>query len=135
MKMLIATAIVTLLAVPVWAGESRPNQDDNTFNFDLPFEEAFDKQVLRSLLNRALNAVEDHIEVNGRLRRGDHAGDREGRLELRLYPNGKSRSDEHVGAEWSFRFSPDAGNAELNLRFKSSKPSSSSTTSNPADFL
>lgn len=135
MRTFAASVLVMLLAVPVWAGEGRPNQDDKTFNFDLPFEEAINKQVLRSLLNQAIDAVEDHIEVNGRLRRGDHAGDREGRLELRLYPNGKSRSNEHVGAEWSFRFSPDDGNAELNLRFKSSKPSSSSTTSNPADFL
>ena len=135
MKTLTASIMVLLLAVPVWAGEGRPTSDDGSFNFDLPFEEAFEKHALRSLLDRAIGAVEDHIEVNGKLRRGDHGGDREGRLELKLYPNGKSRSDEHVGAEWSFRFSPDAGNTEFNLRFKSSKPSSRSTTSNPADFL
>ena len=135
MRILTAGIMMMCLAGPVWAGEVRPNSDDGTFNFDLPFEEAFDKHVLRSLLNRAIDAVEDHIELTGKLRSGAQTGDREGRFELRLYPQGKSRSDEHVGAEGSFRFSPEAGNHELNLRFKSSKPSSRSTTSDPADFL
>jgi hypothetical protein len=135
MKALITSAMVVLLAVPVWAGGGHSSSDDGTFNFDQPFEEAFNKQVLRSLLNQAIDAVEDHLELKGRLRRGDQDGDREGRFELRLYPQGKSRSDEHVGAEGLFRFSPEAGNHELSLRFKSSKPSSRSTTSDPADFL
>jgi hypothetical protein len=135
MKTLAASIMVMLLAVPVWAGEGRSRSDDGTFNFDLPFEEAFDKQVLRSLLNRAIDAVEDHIDVKGNLRSGDQTGAREGRFELRLYPRGKSRSEEHVGAEGSFRFSPEAGNHELTLRFKSSTPPSGSTTSDPADFL
>jgi hypothetical protein len=124
-----------LLGSPVWAGETRLNSDEGIFDFNLPFEEALNNHVLRSLLNRALDAVEDHIELNGKLRSGDASGNQEGRLELRLYPRGKSHSDEHMGAEGSFRYSPDAGNAELNLRFKSPKPSSSSTISDPADFL
>jgi hypothetical protein len=135
MKTLLTGLILMLLTVPVRAGETRLSSDDNTLNFDLPFEQAINKQVLRSLLNQAIDAVEDHLELNGKLRNGDQAGEREGRFELRLYPRGKSRSDEHVGAEGSFRFSPEAGNHELSLRFKSSKPSSRSTTSDPADFL
>ncbi|HJR76255.1 MAG TPA: hypothetical protein VJ805_04750 [Nitrospiraceae bacterium] len=133
MKALLTGLILMLLAVPVRAGETRLSSDDDTLNFDLPFEQAINKQVLRSLLNQAIDAVEDHLELNGKLRNGDQAGDREGRFELRLYPRGKSRSDEHVGAEGSFRFSPEAGNHELSLRFKSSKPSSRAP--DPADFL
>ena len=124
------------LAAPVRAGEIHPTSDEGTFDFNQPFDEAINKHALRSLLNRALDAVEDHIELNGRLRSGDPAGDREGRLELKLYPRGKSRSNEHIGAEGSFRFSPDTGNAELKFRFTPPTPSASrSTTPDPADFL
>jgi hypothetical protein len=135
MKPLLTGLILMLLAVPVAAGETRLSSDDDTLNFDLPFEQAINKQVLRSLLNQAIEAVEDHLELKGKWRHGNQAGDREGRFELRLYPRGKSRSDEHVGAEGSFRFSPEAGNHELSLRFKSSKPSSHAPISDPAGFL
>jgi hypothetical protein len=128
--------MVMFLAVPVWAGEIRPTSDEGTFDFNQPFDEAINRQALRSLLNRALDAVEDHIELNGRIRSGDAVGDREGRLELKLYPRGKSRSSEHIGAEGSFRFSPDTGNTELKFRFTPPAPSASrSTTPDPADFL
>lgn len=135
MKTLVTGILMVLLAAPVWAGEVRSTSDDGTFDFDQPFDEAISKQYLRSLLNRALDAVEDHVEWKGNLRRSDRTGDREGRFELRLYPQGRSRSQKHVGAEGSFRFSPDAGNNELSLRFKSSKESSGSKAQDPADFL
>jgi hypothetical protein len=135
MKTLVTGILMVLLATPVWAGEIRATSDDGTFDFDQPFNEAISKHFLRSLLNRALDAVEDHLEWKGNLRRGDRTGDREGGFELRLYPEGKSRSQEHVGAEGSFRFSPDAGHNELNLRFKSSKEPSGSKAQDPADFL
>jgi hypothetical protein len=135
MKIIGTGILFLLLGAPAWAGETRLSSDEGIFNFDLPFEQALNNHVLRSLLNQAIDALEDHIELNGKLRSGDDSGNREGRLELRLYPKGKSHSDEHVAAEGLFRFSPDADNAELNLRFKSSKPSSSSTARDPADFL
>jgi hypothetical protein len=124
-----------LLSAPAWAGEVRAISDDGTFDFNQPFDEAINKHLLRSLLNRALDALEDHFELNGKVRRGEQTGDQEGSFELRLYPHGKSRSRAHVGAEGSFRFSPDAGNNELNLRFKSSKDPSGSKAQDPADFL
>lgn len=135
MKSVLAGIIVTLLATPLWAAEARNLSDDGTFDFAQPFDEAINKHVLRSLLNRALDAVEDHIELNGKLRSGKQTGDREGRFELRLYPQGKSRSDEHVGAEGFFRFSPDAGDNEFTLRFKSSKASPRSAVPDPGDVL
>jgi hypothetical protein len=136
MKRLVAGLMVMFLAAPAWAGGGRPTADNGTFDFDQPFDEAISKHALRSLLNRALDAVEDHIELNGRLRSGEPAGDREGRLELKLYPRGKSRSNEHIGAEGSFRFSPNTGNTELKFRFTPPAPSAaSSTTPDPADFL
>jgi hypothetical protein len=127
--------LALVLAAPVWAGDKQPISDEGTFDFDQPFEAAISKQFLRSLLNRALDVVEDHVEWRGNVRKGAEDGDREGRFELRLYPQGKSHSEEHVRAEGSFRFSPEAGNNELSLRFKSSKESSPTTPSDPADYL
>ena len=135
MKPLLAGMLALVLAAPVWAGDKQPISDEGTFDFDQPFEAAISKQFLRSLLNRALDVIEDHVELRGNVRRGAEEGDREGRFELRLYPQGKSHSEEHVGAEGSFRFSPEAGNNELSLRFKSSKELSSTTPSDPADYL
>ena len=135
MKTLFAGFLVLLLAAPVLAGETARISDEDTFDFDQPFDAAAGKHFLRSLLNRALDVMEDHVEWTGRVRDGAHRGDREGRFEFRLYPQGKSRSEEHVGAEGSFRFSPKAGDNELSLRFKSSKDSPVSTTADPADYL
>ncbi len=136
MKTFLAGFLVLLLAAPAWAaGDTARISDESTFDFDQPFDAAAGKHFLRSLLNRALDVMEDHVEWTGRVRDGAHRGEREGRFEFRLNPQGKSRSEEHVGAEGSFRFSPEAGDTELSLRFKSSKDSSGSTTADPADYL
>jgi hypothetical protein len=135
MKTFLAVMLTVVFASPVWAADKRPIADERTFDFDQPFDIAVSKQFLRSLLNRALDVVEDHLEWGGNLRRGAQEGDQEGRFELKLYPQGKSHSEEHVGAEGSFRFSPEAGNNEFHLRFKSSKEPSGSSMSDPADHL
>ena len=135
MRTFLIATLVVVFAGPGWAGDKRPIADEGTFDFDQPFDIAVKKQFLRSLLNRALDVMEDHVEWRGNLRRGAQEGDREGRFELKLYPQGKSHSEEHVGAEGSFRFSPEAGNNELTLRFKSSKEPLGSASSDPADYL
>lgn len=123
----------SVLAVPASADETRPRATGE-FDFDQPFKDAAGKRMLRSLLERALDAVEDHIEIRGGVGKGEEGSEREGRFELRLYPEGKSRSKDHVGAEGWFRFSPEGEN-ELNLRFKSFKEPPQQTAQNPADFL
>jgi hypothetical protein len=135
MKTFLTVMLIVVFAGPVWAADKRSIADEGTFDFDQPFDIAVSKQFLRSMLNRALDVVEDHLEWGGNIRRGAQEGDQEGRFELKLYPQGKSHSEEHVGAEGSFRFSPEAGNNEFILRFKSSKEPSGSSTSDPADYL
>ena len=132
MKTLLVASVTFFLAMPAWAGNVRASTDD--FDVEQPFDEVIGKQFLRSLLNQALDAIEDHIELRGKLRHGEQNGGESGRFELRLYPQGKSRSDEHVGAEGSFRFSPDDDDNELTLRFKSSKDTRR-TAQSPGDFL
>ncbi|MBI4000338.1 MAG: hypothetical protein HY348_00950 [Nitrospira defluvii] len=87
--------------------------------------EAFDKtmpgNLLQGLFNQALATLQEYVELEGRL--PSHEPQRSGEFRLKLFPQGKSRSQEHLTAEGSFRLSPEADQQELTLRFKSSKTS------------
>lgn len=97
---------------PVWAAEKEP------FNPDQPFEQALTTSLLRSLLNQALDRLEDHLEITGNVDPDDAKGDRRGHLRFKFYPEGKSKSDQHLSAEGWFHLSPDDGQHDWHLRFK-----------------
>jgi hypothetical protein len=107
--------ILVLAACPVWAGE-RVHSGADELNFDEPFEQAAAKSVLRSLLNQALDLIENHIEVNGDLRPNEETGEQGGRFQLKLYPQGKSQSEDHISAELRFRSSPDDQHFSFDLK-------------------
>ena len=89
---------------------------DSIESFDPPTPDA-----LRSLYNQALGALQEYIEVDGSLPQDGETQARVGEFRLKVFPQGKSRSQEHLSAEGSFRLSPDPGQQEFSLRFKSSK--------------
>ncbi|HAN92760.1 MAG: hypothetical protein WAU44_06860 [Nitrospira sp.] len=89
---------------------------DSIESFDPPTPDA-----LRSLYNQALGALQEYIEVDGSLPQDGETQTRVGEFRLKVFPQGKSRSQEHLSAEGSFRLSPDHGQQEFSLRFKSSK--------------
>jgi hypothetical protein len=99
-------AILMLLAHPAGAGGQVQQVGHDELNFDEPFKQAIAKNALHSLLNQALDLIENHIEVKGRVQPDKETGDQQGHFQLKLYPHGKSQSDEHVSAELRFRFSP-----------------------------
>jgi hypothetical protein len=99
------------MAAPVWAAEVEP------FNPEAPFQEGLTTGLLRSLLNQAFDQLEDHIEFFGKLDPDDVKGNRQGRLQFKFYPEGKSKSDEHIGAESWFRVAPDGGQHDWHFRF------------------
>ena len=98
-------------AGPVWAAEVEP------FNPEAPFQQGLSTSLFRSLLNQALDKFEDHIEILGTLDSGDVKGDQKGRLQFKFYPEGKSKSDEHVGADGWFRVAPDGGQHDWHFKF------------------
>jgi hypothetical protein len=109
-----AVAIVFFLmctAGPVWAAEAEP------FNPDAPFQQGLTTSLLRSLLNQAFDRVEDYIDIKGTLDSDDGKGDRQGRLELKFYPEGKSKSDQHVDVEGWFHVAPEGGQQDWHFRF------------------
>src|SRR6185295_633213 len=99
------------MAGPVWAAEAEP------FNQEAPFQQGLSTSLLRSLLNEALDKFEDHIEIMGKLDPDDVKGNRQGRLQFKFYPEGKSKSGEHVAAEGSFRVAPEGGQQDWHFKF------------------
>lgn len=98
-------------AGPVWAAEVEP------FDPEAPFRQGLTTGLLRSLLNEALDKFEDHIEFMGKLDPDDVKGNRQGRLQFKFYPEGKSKSDQHVGAEGWFQVAPENGQHDWHFKF------------------
>jgi len=98
-------------AGPAWATEAEP------FNPDAPFQQGLTTNLLRSLLNQAIDGLEDHLEIMGKLDSGDVKGDRQGHLQFKFYPEGKSKSDQHLGAEGWFHVAPEVGQQDWHFKF------------------
>jgi hypothetical protein len=79
-------AAILLMCIAASVGGSEPE----SFDPDQPFEQALAKNLLRSLLNQALNRLEDHVEIAGNLIPNETKGDRRGHLHFKFYPAGRS---------------------------------------------
>lgn len=117
-------ASVLLLAVPAWASAQTDRSAAEQFDPNQPFDDAAAKRFLRSLMDEVFDRLDDYVELRGGFVPDRHAGEQRGRLGLRFYPHGKSKSNEHVDAETWFRFSPDAKSGEWHFRIQpSTEPS------------
>jgi hypothetical protein len=99
------------MAAPVWAAEVEP------FDPEAPFRQGLSTSLLRSLFNQAFDQLEDHLEILGKLEPEDVKGNRQGRLQFKFYPEGKSKSDQHVGAEGWFQVAPENGQHDWHFKF------------------
>ncbi len=108
----IMTCAALLLTVPAWAQE-RTVADlshDPASRFDL--ERGF--EALNHLLAQVDSYVNDHLEVEGQYRPESPEGASLGRLRLRLYPQGRARSQETIEAETSI----EAGTGRFSFQFR-----------------
>jgi hypothetical protein len=99
------------VVTPVWATQA------DSFDPDQPFEQALSTSLLRSLLNQAMDRLEDHVEVSGSLGSGDAKADRSRHLRFKFYPEGKSKSGQHLSAEGWLRSTPESGQLDWHFRF------------------
>ncbi|NWF72999.1 MAG: hypothetical protein HXY51_08205 [Nitrospirae bacterium] len=130
MQKIAAVALFFLLVTPLaWAGETEP------FDPEQPFQQGFSTSVLRSLLNKALDVLEDHLEITGNVAPDDVKGDRRGNLRFKFYPEGKSKSYQHHQADGSFRFSPDLALRDFYFRFKSLEEPAKNSSQQFSDVL
>lgn len=127
--------LVLLVLAPIVGAQTADAAEGPSFDPDQPFRESLSTHLLRSMLNRALDALEDHLQIDGTLAPADPHGDQKGRLELKLYPKGKSKSDEHVKAEGWFSLSPESGVHDFHLRFKNPRERSVPDSGSPPDRL
>ena len=116
---LLFTALLFLVP-PLATAEDRP-----AFGVDLEqiAGELLDKTpetLLRGLFDRDLATIRDYVEVEGSL--PSEGAPSAGEFRLKLFPQGRARSQEHITAEGSFNLAPDEDQQQLILRFKSSKP-------------
>ena len=109
MKRVAAALLMGMLAVqPVWAGAPE-------FDPEQPFKGA-GQRLLESFLGQALQALDDHFELSGNFD-SDAEKDQKKTLRFKFYPNGKSKSNEHIAAEGWFGPSTDSHQDEFHFRF------------------
>lgn len=109
--------IIAVLCLLGWVSPAWAVQGD-TFEPDQPYEQALTNSLLRSLLNQALDRLEDHVEISGNLNQDETKGHRGKHLRFKFYPEGKSRSDQHFAAEGWFYSSPESGEHDWHFKFK-----------------
>lgn len=116
--------IVTLfLAAPFLAAvdsHAAPGEELPAPNATESFDQTILTNLLQDLYKRAHAALQEYVEIDGALPQEGQTQGQAGEFRLKLFPQGKSRSQEHVTAEGSFRLSPDPGQQEFTLHFKSS---------------
>lgn len=125
-------AVVLLVVLALIAVESRASEP---FDSEEPFNQAVTKNVLRSLLNQALDVLEDHLEIIGSLNPDEKQGDRQQHLKFRFYPEGKSKSNESVTAEGWISQAPHSSQQDFHFRFSLPKPTPHQTPSEPLNVL
>jgi hypothetical protein len=112
MPILIAAFSLMCVVTPVWATQA------DSFDPDQPFEQALSTSLFRSLLNVAFDRLEDHVEISSSLSSGDTKTVRSRHLRFNFYPEGKSKSQQHLSAEGWLRSTPESGQLDWHFRFK-----------------
>ena len=128
MKWLAAAAfLVVMAAQPVSAAEPE-------FDPEQPFK-GLGQRLLESFLGQALAALDEHFEMSGSLDSAPSQTDKKQSLRFKFYPNGKSKSNDHITAEGSFGPSSDSRQEEFHFRFTLPKSLSDSPPARPENVL
>ncbi len=127
-RLLIATLLCVAALLSAKNGHAAPRDMPRPLEAVESFEGTTSDSLLRGLYDQALGALQEYIEIDGRLPEDGETQTRGGEFRLKVFPQGKSRSQEHLSAKGSFRLSPNPGQQEFSLRFKSSKHPSAPPT-------
>ncbi|HET8580268.1 MAG TPA: hypothetical protein VFL31_04650 [Nitrospiraceae bacterium] len=125
-------AVWTGLPALAAEGEGSPSRGDQGAQI-LHDLSTLGNSLVHELFSRGREIIDDHIDLDGGYRSGLHEGEHGGRLSLKLYPKGKSQSQEHVLAETWFQFFNKAGENHFSFDFKLSP--SRQAYSRPEEYL
>lgn len=133
MRVPITTVFLALLILLTTQFQVAAAADRSAPEVNQLFDHVIPKGLLRDLYNQALSTFHEYIELEGSLP-GEGSPQQHqqypGEFRLKLFPQGKSRSEEHLSAEGSYRLAPDSDQREFTLRFKSTKKSPRPVTPN-----
>jgi len=130
MKLLATMGLLcAVTASPVWAG------GPEVFDPDQPFKQALSQRFLESFLGRALEVFSEHVEISGSLDPDVEGGTRKQSLRFKFYPEGKSKSDDHIDVESWFGLSADLCQREFHFCFVMPKSSAAASQGRFDDVL
>jgi hypothetical protein len=124
-------AAVVFSSLPAWAADDHLGSKGGLFPFgelDLNKAQRFLEQIYKS----GADLLAEHVEVEGTWRPSSGSGEQSGRLKLKLYPKGKTRSEESLNAETWFRFEPKDHHLHFDFKFFQQPPSQPFT---PEDYI
>lgn len=116
----VAITFLAALILPMAESAVAAAADDHVPEASESYERIIPNGFFRDLYSQALSSLHEYIELEGNLPGTGSSTPQAGEFRLKLFPQGKSRSREHLSAEGSYHLAPDSGQREFTLRFKSS---------------
>jgi hypothetical protein len=98
------------LPVPVFADEQQ--------SWSLGEILEFGGRALTEAVQRGVEEIQDHIEINANILPRSQEGESSTQLRLRLFPNGKNHPEEQIGADTLFQYSLDPERRHFHFDFK-----------------
>src|ERR1044071_6776743 len=114
--MLAAALVLGTLPNRAWA------QDEASLDLSEILTEA--SRALTKAIEQGVAAIQDRVEITADSKAGSSKDERSTQLRLRLFPKGKSESDEQVGADTTLNYSlsPEHPHFNFGLRIIPLKP-------------
>ena len=110
-------ALVIWVTLPLCVAAQDPPRIGDSEQSPLEFSLDMDSpaRLLEELVDRGLALLRDHIEIKQRYKEGPNGEDIKGELEVKVYPKGRTQSDEALRGNGAFEFSRPLGG--LHFRF------------------
>jgi hypothetical protein len=126
LALLILTSVIVLGSLPAQA----QSQDEKSLDLNEILTEG--SRALTKAIEHGVAVIRDHIEITADTKPGLGKDERSAQLRLRLFPKGKSQSDEQVGADTTLNYSlsPEHPHFNFGLRIVPLKPDR-----NPDDYV
>jgi len=108
--MLAAALVLGTLPNRAWA------QDEASLDLSEILTDA--SRALTKAIEQGVAAIQDRVEITADSKAGSSKDERSTQLRLRLFPKGKSESDEQVGADTTLNYSLNPDNPHFNFGFR-----------------